>query len=447
MRALLCSLLLAPVLVAADYQVGIATAVITPQDPIWLAGFGSRNHPSEGVALDIKAKALVIQDSKGRKVAIVTTDLVGLPRSIADPVAARIEKSYGLSHASLLLNSSHTHTAPLTVDNRIMFDLARPEHEAVERYGRKIQDDLVAVVGAALGKLAPANIWYGAGAVHFAVNRREPTPNGVKIGVNPQGPTDPTVPILKVTSPEGRVLAVLFGYACHNTTMTGQIYQISGDYAGFAQQEIEKQNSSATALFLELCGADQNPNPRGTEELARQHGRALAVEVGRVINGRLERVHGPIRTAFQVVDLAFAHHTRETFEARLHDKDPVRVRHAQAMLRTYEDGRPIRQYPYPVQAIAFGKDVVLLALGGEVVIDYDLRVKKEYGDKGVIVAGYSNDVMSYIPSARVLKEGGYEGGGSMIYFGLPGPYADDVEDRVFSGIHEALRRVGRKPAR
>ncbi|HVX67204.1 MAG TPA: hypothetical protein VHA11_11410, partial [Bryobacteraceae bacterium] len=245
----------------------------------------------------------------------------------------------------------------------------------------------------------------------------------------------------------GRVLAVLFGYACHNTTMTGQIYQISGDYAGFAQQEIEKQNPSATALFLELCGADQNPNPRGTEELARQHGRALAVEVGRVINGRLERVHGPIRTAFQVVDLAFAHHTRETFEARLQDKDPVRVRHAQAMLRTYEDGRPIRQYPYPVQAIAFGKDVVLLALGGEVVIDYDLRVKKEYGDKGVIVAGYSNDVMSYIPSARVLKEGGYEGGGSMIYFGLPGPYADDVEDRVFSGIHEALRRVGRKPAR
>ena len=445
MRGILLALLYVPVLAAAEYQVGVATLVITPQEPVWLAGYGNRDHPFDGVALDIKAKAMVIQDSKGRRVAIVTTDLLGLPRSIADPVAARIQKSYGLDHSVLVLNSSHTHTGPLPEDNRIMFALSPGEHDAVERYARRLTDGLVALVGAAINNLAPADLWYGSGQAHFAVNRREPSPKGVKIGVNPSGPTDPSVPLLKVTAADGHLLAVLFGYACHNTTMTGQIYQISGDYAGFAQRDLERKFPGATALFLELCGADQNPNPRGTRELAEQHGHALALEVERTMNAKLERVRGPIRGAFRIVDLAFAPHTRETFEARLKDKNPVRVRHAQAMLKTYDDGRPLRQYPYPVQAIAFGKTVTMVVLGGEVVVDYDLRVKREYGTNGMMVVGYSNDLMSYIPSQRVLREGGYEADDSMIYYGKPGPYADDVEERIFGGIHEVMRRIGRKP--
>ena len=97
-----------------------------------------------------------------------------------------------------------------------------------------------------------------------------------------------------------------------------------------------------------------------------------------------------------------------------------------------------------MQAVSFGRDLTLLALGGEVVVDYALRVKKEYGDKGIIVAGYTNDVMSYIPSLRVLKEGGYEAEASMIYYGQPGPYAEDVEERIFTAIRQAMKRAGRK---
>ena len=92
-------------------------------------------------------------------------------------------------------------------------------------------------------------------------------------------------------------------------------------------------------------------------------------------------VRGAILAAFQSVDLAFAIHTRETFEARLQETNVFRVRHAKAMLATYDQGRPIRRYSYPVQAIAFGKDLTLVALGGEVVVDYALRIKKEYGSK------------------------------------------------------------------
>jgi len=143
------------------------------------------------------------------------------------------------------------------------------------------------------------------------------------------------------------------------------------------------------------------------------------------------------------VDLAFAIHTRETFEARLQETNVFRVRHAKAMLATYDQGRPIRRYSYPVQAIAFGKDLTLVALGGEVVVDYALRIKKEYGSKGIMVAGYSNDVMSYIPSLRVLKEGGYEADGAMIYYGLPEPYNDEVEDRIMRTVGQVMKRVKR----
>jgi Neutral/alkaline non-lysosomal ceramidase, N-terminal len=442
------ALAFAPLLCGAGYQAGVASMDITPTEPIYLSGYASRNHPSVGVALPLKAKALVIQEPNRRQTVIVTTDLIGLPRAIADPVAARLEKSYGFERAHILLNSSHTHTGPLLAHNlSLMFDLNAHDQEVVDRYSQKLANDLVTLVGVAIQNLTPADLWFGNGQAHFGMNRREPTPQGVKIGVNPAGPTDPDVPVLKVTGKDGRLLAVLFGYACHNTTLTGDFYKISGDYAGFAQREIERANPAATAMFLMLCGGDQNPQPRGTLDLAQQHGATLAAEVMRVLSGRMQQVHGPVHAAFQVIDLDFAHNTRETFESRLHDKDPMRVRHAKAMLRDYDEGHPIRHFAYPVQAIAFGKSLTILALGGEAVVDYALRVKKEYGSKDIIIAAYSNDVMSYIPSLRVLKEGGYEPETSMLYYGGPGPYADDVEDRIFGAIHKVMARVGRKRAK
>jgi hypothetical protein len=165
--------------------------------------------------------------------------------------------------------------------------------------------------------------------------------------------------------------------------------------------------------------------------------------VNRVLGEKIARVRGPVRAAFQVVELGFAPQSREGFEARLNESNIYRVRHAKAMLRLYDDGNPIRRYPYPVQALQFGKDLTLVALGGEVVVDYDLRIKREFGAKRIIVAGYSNDVMSYIPSLRVLKEGGYEADDSMIYYGLPGRYDDEVEDRIMTTVRQVMKRVGR----
>jgi neutral ceramidase len=433
-RRLLCLILAATTLSAADYKAGLARLIITPEQPMYLSGYASRTHPSEGKLHDLWAKALAIEDSKGARVVIVSTDLVGLPRAITDIVAARALKEFQLDRARLVINSSHTHTGPLIRGNLAnLFALGAEDQSRVEQYSRRLTDQLVSAIGAALGDLAPANLSFGNGAAGFAINRR----------ANPNGPVDHDVPVLKVTAPDGKLRAVLFGYACHNTTLTGEFYQFSGDYAGFAQIAIEKANPGATALFLMLCGADQNPSPRSKLEYAAKYGADLAAEVDRVLAGHLSPVRGEIRAAFQIVDLEFAIHTRETFESRLKDTNVFRVRHARAMLATYDQGYPIRRYSYPVQAIRFGKDLTLVALGGEVVVDYALRIKKEYGSKGIIVAGYSNDVMSYIPSLRVLKEGGYEASEAMIYYGLPGPYNDDVEDTIFRTIGQVMKRVKR----
>ena len=445
MRRILFVLLSVLTLTAADYKAGIGRIIITPEKPIYMSGYGGRDHPSEGVIHDLWAKALAIEDRKGARVVIVSTDLIGLPRSISDIVAARVQKQYGIDRAHLVLNSSHTHTGPLIRRNlEMLFELGPDENQVVSDYSNKLTENLVAVVGAALKDLEPADLSFGNGRATFAINRRQSTPAGMKIGENPQGPGDPDVPILKITAPDGKLRAVLFGYACHNTTLTGQFYKISGDYSGFAQIAIEKANPGATAMFLMLCGADQNPYPRSKLELAEEHGATLAAEVNRVLGERLQRVRGPVRPAFQIVEINFAPKSRETFEARLNESNVYRVRHAKAMLRLYDERNPIVRYPYPVQAIQFGKDLTLVALGGEVVVDYDLRIKREFGGKGIIVAGYSNDVMSYIPSLRVLKEGGYEADDSMIYYGLPGPYDEQVEDRIMTTVRQVIKRVGRR---
>ena len=432
-------------LLAGDLQVGVGRIKITPERPIFLSGYASRKKPSEGVKLDIWAKALAFSDKKNGRVVIVTTDLIGMSRSISERVGAEVEKKYRLRRAQLMINSSHTHSGPAVRDNLdSMFDLTPGQRQVIVDYGNGLVSKLVTVVGAALGDLQPAEVSVGHGTGTFAINRRQGGTGSVKIGLNPAGPVDQDVPVFRITTPDGKLRAVLFGYACHNTTLGGDLFLVNGDYAGYAQQELEAKNPGAAALFMLLCGGDANPNPRGTYELAEKHGLSLATEVSRVLGGSMKTVGGPLRSAWQMTDLAFAPHTRAQFEEELKGTNWYKQRRAEAMLRAYDKGRPVTTIPYPVQAFRFGKSVTLVGLGGEVVVDYALRVKKEYGAEDTIVAGYTNDVMSYIVSKRVLKEGGYEPVDSQIYYGNPGPYTEDVEETVMGAVKRAMEKVGRK---
>jgi hypothetical protein len=429
-------------LAAPGLRAGLARIDITPAEPVWMSGYASRTKPSESVLQRLWAKALALEDSSGGKVVLVTTDLIGLPRVVSDEVCAAVQQRHGLDRARIVLNSSHTHSGPVVRPNlATMYDLKPAEQAAVDRYTRALVANLISVIGAALGDLAPARLEAGAGTAAFAVNRRQHTPQGVRLGVNPDGPIDHSVPVLKVSAPDGRLRAVLFGYACHNTTLGGDRYEINGDYAGFAQAEFERAHPGASALFLMLCGGDQNPNPRGTVAHAEEYGRQLAAAVSAALKGKLNPVEGRVKAAFRTVNLPLAPHTREQFERDLQDTNVYKVRRAKAMLELYAQRREPRQVVYPVQAVRFARGFTLIALGGEVVVDYALWAKREFPREPLVVAGYSNDVMCYIPNARILKEGGYEPVDSQIYYGMPGPFHEEVEERMKDAMRDILRRV------
>jgi len=429
------------------WKAGLAKVVITPEKPVWMAGYASRNKPSEGKVQDLYAKALALEDEKGKRLVLVTSDLLGFPRGLTETVAVQVQRQLGLPRSQLILTSSHTHTGPVLRQSLIgSYNLNAEQAAAVEEYTRQLQAKIVTLIETATKDLAPAKLSFGRGEAHFGINRREPTPNGVKIGVNQNGPVDPDVPVLRIESPQGGLRGVLFSYACHNTTLTGEFYQFSGDYAGYAQAAVEKSHPGATALFMMGCGADINPYPRSQLELAERHGETLAQVVEQVLSGSLSPVRGPLKTAFDrvMVPLAPAP-TREEFQARLSDKNIFRKQHAERMLaRLDRDGKLLSEYDYPIQVLQFGDDLTLIGLAGEVVVDYALRLKRELGSKGLWVVGYSNEVFAYIPTARILKEGGYEAVDSMIYYDLPGPFAPEVEERIIKKAHELVRRSGRK---
>jgi neutral ceramidase len=429
----------------SGWKAGVAKVDTTPTAPVRMAGYASRTTPSEGVAHPLAAKALALADAGGHKVVMVTCDIIGLRHSLSDRVARRVEAEHGLARADLALFASHTHAGPQPVEPD---EPAREGFEANAAYTRDLENKLVAVVGAALKKMEPAELEYGVGRAHFALNRREPTPKGIRLGKNPSGPTDESVPILRVKDAGGKPMAVVFGYACHNTTLRPDMKKIDTDYAGYAQDRVEADNPGALALFVTGCAGDADPHPFGTLDMARAHGEELGSAVKFVLDhpAWLTPLGGPLRSAYTETTLHFGGPTdRASYEKLLADPNTGRQRHARRMIEAIDGGKPIRKdYPhYSVQALALGDRLTLAALSGEVVVDYAIRLQKELGGDGraLWVAAYANDVVGYIPSVRVLKEGGYEGGESFYGSAWPTPWADDVESIVVKAAHEVVEKV------
>jgi hypothetical protein len=427
---------------AADYRAGVARVVITPQPGLWMAGYASRNKPAEGTLHDLHAKALALEDAKGQRLVLVTTDLIGFPRSLSVAVADEVQRSTGLPREALMLTASHTHCGPVLRDNLMdMYDMPPEQMPKLKAYGTELQSQLVKLVRDALADLKPARLHTGQGTARFAVNRRKPTDKGFINAANPEGPVDHDVPVLQVTTPEGKLRTVVFGYACHNTTL--QFYQWCGDYAGFAQINLEERHPGAVAMFWSGCGADANPLPRSSVELCQKYGKELAEAVEATLKTQLKPVLGTFKASYATIPLAFDKlPTKEQWAADTLSKNyGVRTRAAR-FLRTLESGGKIEDhYPhYPVQLWRLGDRVLWIAMGGEVVVDYSHRLKRELGkEQPVWVTAYANDVMAYIPSLRVLKEGGYEGESSMVGYGLPTKWGPEIEEKIVRQIQATMK--------
>ena len=424
------------------WQAGFARVAITPDRPMWMSGYAARTGPADGKETDLWAKAAVLQDAGGRKLVLVTLDLVGIDRGVSQAICKLIQDKHGVSREAVILSTSHTHCGPVVGTTlRSMYFLDAEQSARVEDYTDRLPGKILQAVDAAVAALAPVTLKSGVGKAGFAVNRRENKEKDVpdlKTGGRLKGPSDHDVPVLAAYSADGKLRGVVFGYACHATVLSYQKW--CGDYPGFAMIELEAAHPGAVALFFAGCGADQNPLPRRTVELAKDYGRQLASAVGEVLRGPMTAVAPESAAAYAETALPLAEvPTREGLVKAALGTDKYVAARARMLLKKLEAGGSIPDaYPhYPVQAWRLGKDLTLVTLGGEVVVDYSLRLKKELG-AGTWVMGYANDVMAYIPSARVLREGGYEGATSMVYYGLPSPWGPRVEEIV---VAEARRQV------
>lgn len=426
-----------------EWMVGLAQSRITPEQPVLMAGYANRTKPFEKVAADLYVKALVLEDQGGRRAALVTSDLIGFPASVADGICARISAKTGLKRSDILLTSSHNHAGPqLGLQPRAENGADAGEVQRTVAYTRRLQDKVVEAVVQAAAHREPARLSWGSGVVHFVMNRREFTPRGVILGVNARGLADRSVPVLRVDSVDGKLRAVLFGAAAHNTTLTGDNYQICGDYAGFAQAYIQEHYPTAHALFVLGCAGDANPYPRGTLELAREHGTTLGKEVCRVLETRLRPIAGPLQIAFDHVDLPLQAVSREELQKLAADKRSPRMWGAVRMLAMLDHGEKLpTHYRCPVTVWQFGRDVTLVGLPGEVVVDYLALLEQALGPNQLWVVAYCNDVFGYLPSARVLREGGYETRG--LYSGGAGFFDPKAQDVLVQKVRELARQAGR----
>ena len=428
------------------WKAGLAKATITPDQPFGMAGYGARGQPGEGKMIELWIKVLALEDAQGRRAIILTSDTLGIPRSIYEPVCAGLRKKYGLEPNQVLLTASHTHCG--SVLRGALYDMYPLDvrwRGLIEDYSAGLEAKMIETVGRALADLAPARLAAGQGATGFAVNRRNnaeaEVPGLIEQGAL-NGPVDHAVPVLAVFMPDGKLKAVLFGYACHNTVM--DFYKWSGDYAGFAQLALEKSHPGATAMFFMGCGGDQNPLPRRHLDLAERYGNMLAAAVEETLLSPPATLTPELRTAMEMVALPLGPAPTVTELRALKDSGSAMTRRwATRLLEDLRTGKPlVCTYPYPLQVWQFGDSQRLIALGGEPVVDYALQLKQEFGLR-TWVAGYCNDVMAYIPSQRVLKEGGYEGGRAMIPYGLPALcWEEDVEDLIIAGMRRLAGRVG-----
>lgn len=417
---------------SAQTRVGASRIDVTPETAIRLSGYAARSSETTQVEQRLYARALAIGASKESAVVVVTVDSIGLPVQVCDAIAAKVHQVDGLKRERLALCSTHSHTAP-HLDGLIphLFGLNLPVDQAarITTYTHRVIDSAAQAVHEALASMREGTLTYGRGAASFAANRR-----------TPGGPVDHEVPLVVARDANGALIATLAAYACHNTTLAAHDDFVCGDWAGYAAAGIESAHDGAIGLIAIGCGGDQNPSPRTGLEFSKAHGAALALEIERLLASDLAPIHAAPEPLFSTIELPFdAPRTREEWENRRALGGPVGS-HAEWFLSKLDSGETIPEsIAYPIQTIRFGDELAMVFLAGEVVVDYAVRLKNELKRDRLFLTAYANDIPCYIPSRRVLGEGGYEAESAMTYYGRPTRLASIVEDLI---VDEVRKQVG-----
>jgi hypothetical protein len=394
---------------------GIATIDVTPTGPVMLSGYSSRSSLPEatGVQQNIFAQAAAFGIGADTSL-LLSVDCTGVPDNVVDPLALKLGQQFGIAPERIVVASTHSHSCPHVtgyLSNLFSPPLTQQELQHVDAYASLLSQRLEQVAATALANRTPGHqMSWGNGEVDFGKNRRG----------TPIAPNDHDLPVLLVRDALGAPEAIIASYATHAVTLNPSDNLVSGDWPGYARQEIEARYPGATAMMLIGAGADSNPNAFGLAA-AQSHGQSVADEVQRLVGGGLLT---PVSSQLA----AYHSELQLDYATELTPGDPPSARLAPGVASAM----------YGVTTWTFGDDLAMVFMEGEVVSDYSLRLKAELGPK-VWVNGYSNDVQGYIPSERILYEGGYEADSATYYYDVPGRFAHGLEDKIVGAVHEHLR--------
>ncbi len=425
-------------------EIGTGRIDITPEYPVRLTGYGNRTNVYDSVEQKLWGKVLVL-DQKGKQPMIwLTLDLVGFPVFFADELFARLAPKIGLKdRAQLVISATHTHNGPETGVLLNIFGSTLPPNQLadVRIYRDNLLNKLEKLVVDAYKSKAAGKLSWAIGNATFAMNRRV-LENGKwkDFGETPDGPVDNNLPVLRATDLQGKTIALLLNYACHGTTLVPEHNFVHGDWMGAAQQMLEEKYPGANAMVALGCAGDANPTPRGEFKHVSQHAVMIANEISALMSANKFIALNSIPVGkMKKVELTFLHVPDAKEFAAQSKLDAAPGLYARNSLEILARGGSISNtMSYPIYVWSFGNQLAIVFLGGEVVVDYSLRIKREFSKNKMWVNAYSNDVSTYIASKRLFAEGGYEVDGSMPYYNHPSRLTEDTEERVMKTIHELM---------
>lgn len=425
------------------WRVGYAEADITPAPGEALpSGFGWERYAT-GVVAPLRAQAVVVEDGKGNRASIIASDVLGYARVLVDAFRHRIESSHGIAPAAAAFPCSHTHCGP-AVNYGLNFSVGGLN----VWYLARLENSIVDLVDEAVRNLSPARIEFGETEAQIGVNRRLVTADGVRGGPNPAGIYDRHTPVLRMRRRRSPREVIVVNHACHPTS-SGPYPKWSPDWPGAMRRHIERRVPDARAVFVKGCGADANPYRRdvsGNYVLARDPAwsRQIGVRLGRQI---VELLEGP---SFQPLDarlkttlvsgslsLKRARSRASLREQAMTGPNSSHLTWWARQSIAYPD--PRKSVEYDVQAWRLG-DFTQFWLEGEVCADLGVATRSLV-DGPVATAAYTNACPGYISSARLIREGGYEGDTSHMAYFLPAPFAEKSEKEYLGLCRRALRQL------
>ncbi|WP_409346215.1 neutral/alkaline non-lysosomal ceramidase N-terminal domain-containing protein [Paenibacillus sp. MBLB4367] len=443
---------------------GIAKEEITPLEPVFMHGFGSRTHKSEGLLEPLYMTATMMQAD--RTFLIVTIDALGSDRSFIVGIKDELKRAFGLSHEEVMINFSHTHhsvflTGPDPTlrrggysigQSRWADDESELDYAEDMAYYIRLRDTLQRMVGSCYDNLTEGELSMARGTSEFACSRRRPDgAGGVMWMPYYEGEIDKDLFVLKLSDSTGAVRGIVYCYGCHTTAMSSDNYKFGNDFAGAASAMLEQRYPGAVAIFLQGCAGELKPRPGAVgdefvscdEARLRQVGDMLAQDVIAVMEyGSFRTVSCQFRA--ELCDpLLYTEQTSASFYRTIADdpqQDDFHRASARRTIKAFENGTIKDRIPFYISVWQLDEETSLIAMEGEVSTEYGLMLKRLFGNGSMIVLGYTNGVFSYVPTRKMIGEGGYEAACNY-YFGLRGPFVPEIEDIIVGQVASAIGRL------